>query len=47
MKEIVSIAEMLRYFGYKTLADFGKAYGLYTMVDAKRMLYMMYEDKED
>lgn len=36
--------EMLAYYGYETLKEFGISIGLYNEVDAERMLKEMYEE---
>ena len=41
---MASIKEMLEYYGFGTLAEFGKAYGVYNLRDSKRLLIEMYED---
>ena len=41
---MASYAEMLRYYGFKTMQDFMRKYGLYNLADAKRMLMAMYDD---
>lgn len=36
--------EMLNYYGYKTIEEFGKDLGFYNNRDAERMLIEMYEE---
>lgn len=36
--------EMLNYYGYETIAEFGKDLGYYNRIDAERALKDMYED---
>lgn len=43
-KEIVSNAEMLKYLGYDSMREFMVSFGLYTLIDAKRLLEEMYEE---
>lgn len=40
---MASYKEMLEYFGYKSMQEFMQAFGLYDLVDAKRMLVAMYD----
>lgn len=36
--------EMLNYYGYETIEEFGKDYGMYNNKDAERLLTDMYEE---
>ena len=36
--------EMLNYYGFENLAEFGKAYGFYNEKDAERFLKEIYEE---
>lgn len=36
--------EILNYYGYKTIEEFGKDLGFYNNRDAERMLTEMYEE---
>lgn len=44
MNNNITISEMLNYYGYNNLSDFGKAYGLYTVKDSERLLREMYDE---
>ena len=44
MNNNITISEMLNYYGYDNVSDFGKAYGLYTIKDSERLLHSMYEE---
>jgi hypothetical protein len=44
MNNNITISEMLNYYGYNNLSDFGKAYGLYVVKDSERLLREMYEE---
>jgi hypothetical protein len=39
-----SYAQMLSYFGFNSMEEFMYQYGLYSLLDAKRMLVSMYEE---
>ena len=41
---MTSIKEMLEYYGFGTLAEFGKAHGMYNFKDSKMLLTEMYEE---
>lgn len=41
---MASYAQMLSYFGFNSMAEFMNQYGLYSLLDAKRMLVSMYEE---
>lgn len=36
--------KMLKYYGFETLEEFGKAYGFFNKADAEKMLVDMYEE---
>lgn len=36
--------EMLAYYGFETIEEFGKSFGFYNKVDAERVLKEMYEE---
>lgn len=39
-----TMKEMLNYYGYETIEEFGKDLGYYNRIDAERALKDMYED---
>lgn len=39
-----TIEEMLNYYGYESIKDFGKDHGYYTEIDAIRSLISHYEE---
>lgn len=41
---MASYAEMLSYFGFNSMAEFMNQYGLYSLLDAKRMLIAMHDE---
>jgi hypothetical protein len=41
---MASYAEMLKFYGFKTMTEFMRKYGLYNTADAMRMLTAMYDD---
>lgn len=44
IKETADYVTMLKYYGFKTMRDFMKAHGVYNLLDAKRLLTIMYEE---
>lgn len=40
----MTVKEMLAYYGFETIEDFGKEFGFYNNVDAERFLTQMYEE---
>ena len=44
MNNDITISEMLNYYEYDNVSDFGKAYGLYTAKDSERLLRTMYDE---
>ena len=43
-KTMKTIEEMLKYYGFETIEEYGRAHGYYTEIDAIRNLKSSYEE---
>lgn len=44
MTSKTTISEMLKFYGYETIEEFGREYGLRNRIDAERCLADIYEE---